>query len=133
MKITLCGSIAFHEKMLEVQQQLEKLGHEVRLPPSEITGPDGQPMAVKDYYELRKKSGDDATWVWDQKERSMRTHFEKVVWSDLILVTNYEKKVSKAISVLTRSWKWAWPAICKNRSVSCLRCPIWITKKKFWE
>lgn len=93
MKITLCGSIAFYDEMLAIQKQLEELGHEVRLPPPEIPGPDGQPMAVADYYQLRKESGNDATWVWDQKERSMRAHFEKVVWAEAIVVTNYQKKI----------------------------------------
>ncbi|MBU0645932.1 hypothetical protein KJ611_00420 [Patescibacteria group bacterium] len=92
MKITLCGSIAFYNEMLAAQKQLEELGHEVRLPPHEIPGPDGRPMAVADYYKLRKESGDDAAWVWDQKERSMRAHFDKVIWSDIIVVTNYEKR-----------------------------------------
>jgi len=36
MKITICGSIAFYKEMEEVKEQLEKLGHEVKLPPSQF-------------------------------------------------------------------------------------------------
>jgi hypothetical protein len=36
MKITICGSIAVYDKMLEIEKQLLLLGHEVKLPPSEI-------------------------------------------------------------------------------------------------
>ena len=92
MKITLCGSIAFIDEMADVKHQLEVLGHEVKMPPLEVPGPDGTPMPVKEYYALRKSSTDHEAWVWDRKADAMSLHFDKVAWADVILVTNYDKR-----------------------------------------
>jgi len=92
MKITLCGSIAFIDEMADVKHQLEVLGHEVKMPPLEVPGPDGTPMPVKEYYALRKSSPDHEAWVWDRKADAMSLHFDKVAWADVILVTNYDKR-----------------------------------------
>jgi len=92
MNITLCGSIAFIDEMVELKNQLEVMGHEVKMPPLEIMGPDGTPMPVKEYYALRKSSSDHDPWVWDRKADAMRLHFDKVAWADVILVTNYDKR-----------------------------------------
>ena len=92
MKITLCGSIAFFEQMLDVKIQLEALGHEVKLPPTEVPDEKGNMITVAKYYELRKTVTDDTSWIWERKEEAMRNHFDKVAWSDAILVCNYDKK-----------------------------------------
>lgn len=91
MKITLCGSIAFIDEMDAVRKELEEMGHEVKMPPLEITGEDGMMMPVKEYYALRKSAADDHTWVWSKKAEAMRNHFDKVAWADAILVCNYDK------------------------------------------
>lgn len=91
MKITLCGSIAFMDEMLEVKDELEKNGHKVKLPPTEIIDSTGKAIPVKEYYQIRKSAQDSDTWVWDEKEKAMKRHFDKVAWSDVILVANYEK------------------------------------------
>ncbi|MDD5341538.1 MAG: hypothetical protein PHC97_03850 [Patescibacteria group bacterium] len=91
MKITICGSIAFFKEMKESAKNLEDLGHEVLLPPVEVSDGAGKAMSVEKYYELRKGSGDKEDWVWDTKERAMRDHFEKVMISEAILVLNYRK------------------------------------------
>lgn len=109
MKITICGSIAFIDEMQAAQKQLEGIGHEVKMPPTEIIDDQGEAIPAKQYYELRKSilsSVDDSVirddpridscesafaWVWDRKEKAMRLHFDKVVWSDAILVLNHRK------------------------------------------
>lgn len=91
MKITICGSIAFHDEMLDMKGKLEKLGHEVRLPPSDIRDESGKMIPVKEYYEKRKTETDDSSWVWDKKEEAMRMHFGKIEWCDAILVLNHDK------------------------------------------
>ncbi len=91
MKITLCGSIAFHDEMLLVKKDLELLGHEVKLPPNEVADEQGKMIPVKEYYALRKTESEDTSWIWDRKEEAIRWHFEKVAWSDVILVLNVEK------------------------------------------
>ena len=92
MKITLCGSIAFYEEMQNIQQQLEKLGHQVKLPPFEVKDEHGQMIPVKEYYARRKAENiADDSWIWERKAEAMHVHFQKVEWSDGILVTNYDK------------------------------------------
>jgi nucleoside 2-deoxyribosyltransferase len=92
MKITLCGSIAFYNEMLAVKKQLEGEGHEIKLPPLEITGRDGKPLSVIDYYKIRREANEADTWVWEEKKKAIMAHFEKIKWSDIILVLNYDKK-----------------------------------------
>ena len=91
MKITLCGSIAFYVKMLEIKSKLEQMGHEVKLPPAEIPDENGKMIPIKDYYEKRKKETDTNSWIWDRKQDAIRWHFQKVDWSDAVLILNYDK------------------------------------------
>ena len=91
MKITLCGSIAFIDEMVDAKGKLEALGHEVKLPPTEIMDDTGKAMPVKQYYAMRKTTTDETSWIWDTKAQAMKDHFEKVVWADAILVLNHHK------------------------------------------
>jgi len=91
MKITICGSIAFFEDMLATKDKLEKMGHEVDLPPTEIKNDQGDYIPVSEYYEIRK-SASPAPWVWEVKKDAMIDHFAKIEWADAILVLNIEKK-----------------------------------------
>ncbi|MFA5842021.1 MAG: hypothetical protein WC835_03655 [Candidatus Paceibacterota bacterium] len=91
MKITLCGSIAFYDGMKDIKDKLEAIGHEVKLPPHEIKDESGSMMPVKEYYARRKAASDDDAWIWDRKAEAITDHFDKVVWADAILVTNYDK------------------------------------------
>ena len=91
MKITICGSIAFFDEMMAVKNDLEKMGHEVKLPPTEIPNEQGEMIPIKEYYRLRKETISEAGWIWDRKEWAMRTHFDKVAWADVVLIANYTK------------------------------------------
>jgi len=91
MKITICGSIAFFPEMLETKAKLEELGHEVKLPPTEVPDENGQMIPVAKFYELRKTITDENSWIWQRKAEAMHNHFDKVEWADVILVLNYEK------------------------------------------
>jgi len=91
MKITLCGSIAFQDEALSIKEKLEKLGHEVRLWPTKLKNGEGQLICAKEYYKIRKTAADNEKWVWDRKAEAVLEHFNKVVWSDAILVANYDK------------------------------------------
>ncbi len=92
MKITICGSIAFQDEAVSMKQKLEKTGHEVRLWPDQVRGEDGEMISVTDYYKIRRAAGNDEKWVWDRKAEAVMEHFEKVAWSDAILVLNYDKR-----------------------------------------
>ena len=91
MKITICGSIAFYNEMLDVKEKLEQLGHQVKLPPFEVKDDNGNMIPVKEYYSIRKAETDDTSWIWDRKEEAMRLHFQKVEWSDPVLILNHDK------------------------------------------
>lgn len=102
MKIVICGSIAFFDEMLETKKKLEQLGHQIQLPPFEIKDADGNIMPIKEYYLKRKTETDNTSWVWDRKEESMRTHFQKVEWGDAALILNYDKNnISNYVGVNT--------------------------------
>jgi len=91
MKITICGSIAFHDEVLSVKEKLEKLGHEVKMWPSEVKDEKGQLISVQEYYKIRHAAKKDEKWIWDKKAETILRHFDKVTWSDAILVANYDK------------------------------------------
>lgn len=91
MKITICGSIAFYDQMCEVKKELEKLGHEVDIPPCELKDDNGKIISIQEYYKIRKAGSEDEKWIWDRKKWAIKEHFEKVVWADAILVLNYPK------------------------------------------
>lgn len=54
MKITICGSIAFIDEMVEAQRFLESQGHEVKLPELVIPDGNGGTITAKEWYEIRK-------------------------------------------------------------------------------
>ena len=91
MKITICGSIAFHEKMLSTKKELEDKGYKVKMPPSKVKDKNGNSMHIKDYYQKRKEASEDEQWVWDRKAEAMMWHFDKIDWGDAVLILNYNK------------------------------------------
>jgi len=91
MKITICGSMVFLKQMQETKEKLLQQGHEVKIPLESFTTPDGRTITAEEYHSIRH-SGTDEAWVWDKKADAIRTHFNKVEWSDAILVLNYEKR-----------------------------------------
>ncbi len=91
MNITICGSIAFYDEMLDIKKNLENLGHKVKLPLSEVKDEKGNMIPVKEYYAKRKAEINDTSWIWDRKEEAMRLHFQKIEWSDAILILNHNK------------------------------------------
>ena len=91
MKIVICGSIAFYPKMLAVKENLETLGHEVILPPTEVKDESGNFISVEKYYEIRKTAGDEEKWVWDRKSELVHNYFTEIKESDVILVLNHDK------------------------------------------
>ena len=92
MKITLCGSIAFQKEINSAKEGLEELGHEVKIWPVKLKDGNGNLIPVEEYYKIRKTAANDEKWVWDRKAEAVMEHFEKVAWSDAILVANYDKK-----------------------------------------
>lgn len=91
MKITICGSIAFLNEMIDIKKQLEGLGHTVEMPPVEVEDGNGNLISAIEYYKIRRNPNCNENWVWERKEWAMKKHFDKVASSDAILVLNYDK------------------------------------------
>ncbi|PWT76757.1 MAG: hypothetical protein C5B60_03750 [Chloroflexi bacterium] len=78
MKITICGSLKFFDKMLGIQERLEEMGHEV-LMPIEVAG--------LDYW-----SEDGSLRVTAKRAQDLISeHFRKIEKSDAVLVVNMTK------------------------------------------
>ncbi len=79
MKVCVCCSLSFTDKVKGIAKELEKLGHEVLLPNGvmidAIHKPNFDPVAAK------HDNGYDA----------IREHFKKIKDSDAVLVCNYAK------------------------------------------
>ena len=79
MKVCVCCSLSFTDKVKEIAKELEELGHEVLLPNGILTDaihqPDFDPVAAK------HDNGYDA----------MREHFDKIKKSDAVLICNFTK------------------------------------------
>jgi hypothetical protein len=78
MKITICGSLKFFDKMVGIQQRLEAMGHEV-LMPIEVPGVD----YWSDDGSLRVKA--------KRAQDLIGKHFRKIEESDAVLVVNMTK------------------------------------------
>lgn len=79
MKITICGSMKFYEKMLELQINLESTGHTVHMPIM-VEGVDY--WAKDGTSRIQAKKGKDL----------IGKHFAKIQDADAILVANFTKK-----------------------------------------
>ncbi len=85
MKITICGSSAFKEKMVEYKQKLLDLGHEVIVHPQ---------------YEAWVRGEDQTLWQTVLREHAtakkengyIKWYYDAIVDSDAILVLNFDKK-----------------------------------------
>jgi len=73
MKITLCSSAKFFEKLWDIKKSLEEIGHEVLLP------------SMKDFHHLSEDSL--AKIQYDL----INEHFQKIDQSHAVYVANYDK------------------------------------------
>jgi hypothetical protein len=78
MKITLCGSLKFYEKIVEVQGKLEELGHTVFMP---IKAKGVDYWAKDNTLRVQAKKGLEL----------INEHFHKIEKSDAIVVVNMTK------------------------------------------
>lgn len=97
MKLTICGSIAFYDQMEALKTELEKRGHEVLIPLLSKDAPDyGSDRKIYFGKYIEDNGGIDAFppthSIWDVKRGAIKDHFEKIEWSDAIVVANHEKR-----------------------------------------
>ena len=93
MNLTLCGSIAFINEMDALRQELEALGHTVKMPPmQERIGENGEHISAEEYYAHKKAAGTDLNhWIWKHHGDCITTHFQKVEWADAVVILNLDK------------------------------------------
>ena len=93
MKITICGSIAFLDKMRALKDELEKSGHEVCIPWANTTDGKGNAISEEEYYKIRKSTDvkDINHWIWVRKSEEMKGYCKKVAEAEAILVANFDK------------------------------------------
>jgi len=73
MKITLCSSAKFFEKLWDIKKSLEEIGHEVLLPSMKVFHHLGEDSLAKIQYDL------------------INEHFQKIDQSHAVYVANYDK------------------------------------------
>lgn len=98
MKITICGSMAFYKDLEQVRDELEELGHEVKIPELTNEAPEafGGDKKINFGQYVEDNGGMEAFppehELWQLKRIAIQDHFDKIDWCDAILVTNYEKR-----------------------------------------
>jgi hypothetical protein len=77
--------------MSTLAEQLKKLGHEAKSLPTEFTDGDGKLWRTVDYHKFKKtRPFNDPVFLKNHSQR-IHEHFNKVVWSDAVLIANYDK------------------------------------------
>ena len=77
MKITICGSMLYLERLKEIEKSLLQSGHQVFMPID--FGVDYLTISNENYGQLKKE------------KNAIKEHFEKIKKSDAILVCNFDK------------------------------------------
>lgn len=92
MRLTLCGSVAFVHEMDALRQELEMLGHEVKMPGLQKMGPDGVLIPTTEYYAHKKAAVNNPDhWIWKDHSQAIQDHYRKIEWSEAVVITNYNK------------------------------------------
>jgi len=86
MKIVICGSSAFKEKMLEYRDKLIALGHEP------IVHPDYELFVKGEKQELWKKISGGEHYQAKKSQGYIKWYYDAIVNSNAILVLNFDKK-----------------------------------------
>ena len=85
MKITICGSIQFSEKMKEAADELIKMGHQVELPLTTKRILNGE-LTLEEFSQEKEKAERKI------KDDVIRKYYDIIKNSEAILVVNMEKK-----------------------------------------
>ena len=91
MKITICGSTAFISEMESLAKSLGDMGHEVQFPPVHFEDNSGKLWHTKDYYKFKKTEPFNDEDFKKTHAQRIRDHFDKVAWSEAVLVADYDK------------------------------------------
>ncbi len=84
--ITICASATHFKKALEIADQLHTMGFKVKIPKTAGIMKKNSDFEVSHYKTWFKDNQD-----YHKKTKLIKGHFKKVIESDAILVTNFEK------------------------------------------
>lgn len=84
--IAICASAAHFKNALEISDQLKNLGFKVKIPKTAGVMQKNNDFDVSHYKTWYKDDND-----YNKKTELIKGHFKKIIDSDAILVTNYEK------------------------------------------
>ncbi len=90
MKIAICSSIDFSQKIIEVKKELEKIGHETDIPFYTQKIMNGE-VSIDEYLKVKEKRGD-IEFRKKSGEDLIKRHFNNINKCDAILVINFDKK-----------------------------------------
>lgn len=90
MIITICASIAFSPKIIEIKNELEKIGHQVNIPLFTQQIIDGE-ITYEEFMTAKEKDGD-ILLRQSKPVDAIKRYFEHIKNSDCILVLNINKK-----------------------------------------
>ncbi|MFH2136669.1 MAG: hypothetical protein ABII19_03530 [Patescibacteria group bacterium] len=94
MRIVVCGSIEFTQKIKEIADKLIEHGHEVEIPLTSQKIISGE-LTLEDFLREKEKNGDSVfreSMAQKVSDDLIRRYFHIIEKSDAILVLNYEKK-----------------------------------------
>lgn len=86
MKIVICGSSTFKEKMLEYRDKLMALGHEA------IVHPDYEAFIRGEKQEIWSQVSGGEHYLAKKQQGYIKWYYAAIVSSDAILVLNFDKK-----------------------------------------
>lgn len=89
MKITICGSINHSDKMIEIADKLEKLGHQIELPLYTQKIKNGE-VTLENFVKVKEKKGD-ASFRQSAKEDLIKRYYHIIEKSDCVLIVNIDK------------------------------------------
>lgn len=89
MKIVLCDSISFTDKIKEVADQLSALGHVIEIPFTSQRIINGE-LTLEEFLAEKQKNGDGA--LRKIQDDLIKRYYEIIKNSDAILVINIDKK-----------------------------------------
>ena len=84
--------MAFYEEMLKLKSGLEMMLHEVKIPIEGFADENGNLLSVEHYNQLRKNLQIAPEEYGSKKRTDILEHFEKIKWSNSILVANFAKR-----------------------------------------
>lgn len=91
MTITICSSVNFSPKIIEIKKELESLGHQVNIPYITQKIMEGE-ISFEEYIKTKEENGGDILLRKPHAVDMIKRYFDLIKNSDAILVLNMEKE-----------------------------------------